>query len=68
MSACINVKKVKNGEGAVLVVKKSSNCGLLNLRSSNMCWINSAIQMLEMTDLPLYLEGIMAVHVQNLNY
>ena len=44
--------------GMELRLKKSSNYGLVNPPLTNMCWFNSVVQLLEMTDLPLFLEGI----------
>ena len=44
--------------GSIQQVKRKANAGLINVMSANMCWLNAILQMLELSHMPLFLEGL----------
>ena len=50
----------------IAVNKRKANSGFINIHA-NACWLNSVLQLLELSDIPVFLEGlynhINAIHI-----
>ena len=55
----ITLQSTKDKEVTSSVIKliKKGNAGVLNHKEYNVCWLASALQVLEVTPLPLILQG-----------
>ena len=45
-------------DGLEIKLKRMPNLGLLNPPKTNMCWLNSVLQLLELSSISLFLEGL----------
>ena len=57
LSDAFDIKKKSIPPGMEIRVKKRPNNGLLNPPLQNLCWLNSVLQLLEVFDIPLFLQG-----------
>ena len=55
-----------SAETSLLSIKRKANSGFINIHA-NACWLNSVLQLLELSDIPVFLEGlynhINAIHI-----